>query len=67
MNTDHDLDRLLIAIAWLIAGHMVWYTLHSPDRDRLADRDSHGVAHSIPIVIVCRGPHQDMVWNIPFR
>ena len=54
----------LIAIALLIASHMVWYTFnmivityminnhdHLPDRDRLTDRGSHGVLHTNLIAI----------------
>ena len=54
----------LIAITYLIADHDLDRLL---DRDRLADRESHSVAHTLPIAIACRGPHQRMVWHTLFR
>ena len=38
-----------------------------PDRDRLADRESNGVANIFPIAVACRGPHQHMVRHTLFR
>ena len=46
---------LSIAIKYLMADHDLDHLL---DRDRLARRGSHGMAHTLPISIACRGPHQ---------
>ena len=52
----------LITITYLITDHD-----RPPDRDRLADRGSHGVVHTITIALSCRGPHQHMFWHTLFQ
>ena len=52
----------LIAITYLITDHDIDRLL---DSDCLADRESRGVVHTLPIAIACRGPHQPDCVYIP--
>ena len=54
----------LKATKYLNTNHGFDRLLH---RDHLADRESHSVAHTLPVTIACHGPHQHMARHTLFR